>query len=51
MNELKNIMTINMNNSTRNEIGEHHRYDEVIGYILLNSNIITKDIINNFLDE
>jgi hypothetical protein len=40
MNELKNIMNININDSTINAIGEHDGYDEIMGYI------ITKDIIN-----
>ena len=54
--ELKNIMNteININDPSRNEIGEHHRYDEIIGYyigIYRQSTIITDDVINNFLDE
>lgn len=50
--ELKNIMTINTNVPTRNGIGEHDRYDEImLYYVASNSNIITDDIINNFLDE
>jgi len=53
--ELNNIMKINMNDSTRNLIGEHERYDEVImyftGHSMRESTIITNDVIDNFLDE
>lgn len=49
--ELKNIMTNNINDPTRNAIGEHDRYDEIMGYYMSGSSIITNDIINNFLDE
>jgi hypothetical protein len=48
-------MKIDMNDSTRNLIGEHERYDEVImyftGYNMSDSTIITNNIIDNFLDE
>jgi hypothetical protein len=46
--ELKNIMRTDI-------IEEHQRYDEVImyytGHNMINSTIITNDIIDNFLDE
>lgn len=53
--ELNNILKLNINDSTRNSIGEHYRYDEVMLLMLdLNfpsSNIITDEIIDKFLDE
>ena len=53
--ELNSIMKIDMNDSTRNLIGEHQRYDEVImyftGHSMSDSTIITNNIIDNFLDE
>jgi len=52
MDELNNIMTSNMNDPTRNEIGEHERYDEIMVYYCgTQSSVITDDVINNFLDE
>jgi len=50
--EFNNIMTIDMNDPTRNGIGEHERYDEIMTYYLSEcSTIITDDVINDFLDE
>ena len=44
-----------INDSTRNLLGEHERYDEVImyytGHNIRDSTIITNDVIENFLDE
>lgn len=46
---------ININDPTRNEIGEHHRYDEMIEYYVNNQRIINKNfnyffmIINNII--
>ena len=52
MDEFNNIMTSNMNDPTRNEIGEHERYDEImIYYCGTQSSVITDNVINNFLDE
>ena len=52
MDEFNNIMTSNMNDPTRNGIGEHERYDEIMIYICgTQSSVITDDVINNFLDE
>jgi hypothetical protein len=52
LDELNNIMTSNMNDPTRNEIGEHERYDEIMVYYCgTQSSVITDDVINNFLDE
>lgn len=41
--ELKNIMNteININDPSRNEIGEHRRYDEIMIYYLNNQRIIS----------
>jgi hypothetical protein len=45
-------MTSNMNDPTRNEIGEHERYDEIMVYYCgTQSSVITDNVINNFLDE
>lgn len=44
-------MTNDINDTTRNGIGEHDRYDEIMGYYMSGSSIITNDIIDNFLDE
>ena len=41
-----NILKENVNDSSRNYIGEHERYDEV-----MLSSVITDNIINQFLDE
>jgi hypothetical protein len=53
--EINNIMENrdNVNDFTRNLLGEHERYDEVIQYFTGNrdSTIITEDVIDNFLDE
>jgi hypothetical protein len=55
--EINNIMENrdDVNDSTRNLLGEHERYDEVITYFtghnMRDSTIITDDVINNFLDE
>ena len=53
--ELRNILKCDMNDPSRNGIGEHERYDEVMllmtGYNMSSSTVITNDIINNFLDE
>jgi len=50
--EINNIMSINMNDPTRNELGEHERYDEIMNYyISTQSTVITDDVINNFLEE
>ena len=52
MDEFNNIMTENMNDPTRNGIGEHERYDEImIYYCRTQSSVITDEVINNFLDE
>jgi hypothetical protein len=52
MDELKNIMTSNINDPTRNGIGEHERYNEImVYYIGTQSSVITDNVINNFLDE
>lgn len=54
MDEFNNIMTSNMNDPTRNELGEHERYDEIMIYYCgsgIQSSVITDDVINNFLDE
>ena len=50
--ELKNIMNteININDPTRNEIGEHHRYDEIMLYYVNNQRIIN-DITDNIINE
>lgn len=42
-----------MNDPTRNKIGEHYRYDEVMLYMLNmpSSMSITENDINNFLDK
>jgi len=46
--ELNNIMTINMNDFTRNEIGEHEKYDEIMCYYQsIQNTIISDDIIKN----
>ena len=53
--ELINILKCDMNDTWRNGIGEHERYDEVIGLMtgcdMSFSTVITDDIINNFLNE
>ena len=49
--ELNNILKIDFNDTKRNEIGEHQRYDEIMLLMYNNSSIINDDIINNFLDE
>lgn len=51
--EFNNIITNNMNDPTRDEIGEHHRYGELMYYYnrRLSSTIITDDVINGFLEE
>jgi hypothetical protein len=52
--ELNNIMKIDTNDPTKNDIGEHERYDELILYFTRQSitgTIITNDVIDNFLDE
>lgn len=55
--EINNIMENrdDVNDATRNLLGEHQRYDEVImyftGHNMRDSSIITNDIIENFLDE
>ena len=53
--ELRNILKCDMNDPSRNGIGEHERYDEVMGLMIGNdmpsSTVITDNIINNFLDE
>jgi hypothetical protein len=55
--EINNIMENrdDINDSTRNLIGEHERYDDVImyftGHNMRDSTIITNDVIDNFLDE
>lgn len=55
--EINNIMENrdDVNDTTRNLLGEHQRYDEVImyftGHNMRDSSIITNDIIENFLDE
>ena len=45
--ELKNIMNteININDPTRNEIGEHHWYDEIMLYYVNNQRIINELVI------
>jgi hypothetical protein len=53
--EINNILDINSEDPTRNGIGEHERYDEVMlfmtGHNMPSSTVITDNIINNFLDE
>lgn len=53
--ELNNILKENVNDSSRNYIGEHERYDEVMllmtGWNMPLSTVITDNIINQFLDE
>ena len=55
--EINNIMEHrdDVNDATRNLLGEHQRYDDVImyftGHNMRESSIITNDIIENFLDE
>ena len=56
--EVKNILTININDSGRNEFGEHNRFDELMLLITgfdenfsSSSIIIYKERISNFLDE
>ncbi len=47
INELNYIMEINSDDPNKNAIGEHPRYDEIIGYFTnnLNSSIITDEVI------
>jgi hypothetical protein len=47
--ELNYIMEINSDDPKKNEIGEHSKYDDIIGYFT--SSIITDEVINNFLNE
>jgi hypothetical protein len=53
--ELNNILKNVDNDPTRNALGEHERYDEVMllmtGHNMPTSTVITDDIINEFLDE
>jgi hypothetical protein len=53
--EINNILENrdDINDSTRNFLGEHERYDEVIMYFteVPDSTIITDDVIDNFLNE
>ena len=49
--ELNNILKIDFNDTKRNGIGEHQRYDEIMLLMYNHSSIISDDIINNFLDE
>jgi|APGre2960657373_1045057.scaffolds.fasta_scaffold07913_2 hypothetical protein len=53
--EINNILDNNIDNPTRNGIGEHERYNEVMlfmtGHNMPYSTVITDNIINNFLDE
>jgi hypothetical protein len=53
--EINNITEIRYGDSTRNLIGEHERYDEVMllmcGWNMSTSTIITDNVINNFLDD
>ena len=55
--EINNIMENrdDINDSPRRFLGEHERYDEVImyftGHSMIDSTIITNDVIDNFLDE
>jgi hypothetical protein len=52
LDEFNNIMSINMDDSTRNGLGEHERYDEIMSYYIgTQSTVITDDVINNFLEE
>lgn len=58
--ELNNIMTRDMKDPTRDELGKHERYDEISEYYIgaqsyittddINS-VITDEVIDNFLDE
>ena len=52
---LNHIITNDLNDPTRNELGEHIRYDEVILLMTNNtissSTVITNDIIDSFLDK
>ena len=45
------INIYDINDSTRNFLGEHERYDEVIMYFtgVPDSTIITDDVIDNFI--
>jgi hypothetical protein len=51
---LNDIITNDLNDPTRNELGEHKRYNEVIllmtNNTLSSSTVITDDIIDSFLD-
>jgi hypothetical protein len=53
--ELNNILNNNMNDPTRNDLGEHERYEEVMllmtGHNMQPSTVITDDIISSYLDE
>jgi hypothetical protein len=53
--EINNILENNSDDQTRNGVGEHERYDEVMlimtGHNMSSSTVITNNIINNFLDE
>lgn len=51
--ELNNIMKIDPDDKTRNELGEHEKYYDIIEFITkgYKNSIITDEIINNFLDE
>lgn len=46
--ELNNIMKNDINDSTRNPIGEHERYDEIMSHYLNNRN---ETIINNIINQ
>ena len=49
--ELNNIMKIDPDDPIRNPIGEHERYDNIIGYFtghdMRNSTVITNEVIDN----
>ena len=53
--ELNNILINTDNDPSRNGLGEHERYDEVMllmtGHNLPPSTVITSDIIRSYLDE
>ena len=51
--EIENILTIDMNDPSRNEIGEHSNYDEVMLELVKYSNSLfnNTETITRFLDE
>ena len=51
MDELNNILKNDMNDPTRNEIGEHERYDEVMLLMTDLNMSSSRVVIDNMLDE